>query len=54
MKILKMCLQVLFSEITKKEAIYTLSMALTTHVNCEKEDKIYKNSPYCVSNAVEI
>jgi hypothetical protein len=40
----------------QKEAIYKLSMALTAHVNCEKEDKICKNinGPYCVSNAVEI
>jgi hypothetical protein len=29
-------------------------MALTAHVNYEKEDIICKNCPYCVSNAVEI
>jgi hypothetical protein len=28
-------------------------MALSTHVNYHKEVKICRNSPYCVSNAVE-
>jgi hypothetical protein len=26
----------------------------TAHINQQKEVKIYKNSPYCVTNAVEI
>jgi hypothetical protein len=51
---LKMYFKVVFSEITKKEANCKLSMALTAHVHYEKEDKICKHCPYCVSNAVEI
>jgi hypothetical protein len=50
-----MFLNVSLSEITKrKQFTHYHAMALTTHVNFEKEDKICKNSPYCVSNAVEI
>jgi hypothetical protein len=37
-----------------KEAIYTLSMALTAHVKYQKVVKICINMPYCVSNAIEI
>jgi hypothetical protein len=36
----------------QKETIYTISMPLTIQV--KKEDKIYKNSPYSISNPVEI
>jgi hypothetical protein len=36
------------------DAIYTLSMALTTHVNYQKVVKICINSPSCVSHRVEI
>jgi hypothetical protein len=35
-KILKMYLNVWYCEIIKKEATYTLSMALTTHINYQK------------------
>jgi hypothetical protein len=37
-----------------KEAIYTLSMALTAHLNYQKVVKICIHMPYCVNNAIEI
>jgi hypothetical protein len=39
---------------TTKKVIYTLQRALTIHVNFQKEVKIYINTSYCVSNAVEL
>jgi hypothetical protein len=44
MKILKMCLKVVLSEITKKKAICKLSMALTVHEIMKKRTKYAKTA----------
>jgi hypothetical protein len=54
LKFLKVYLKAYFCKVTKKEAINTLSMALATHVNYQKDVTICKNYPYCVGKALEI
>jgi hypothetical protein len=52
MKILKMYGKVKYCEVNKT-GIYALQTALTFHVTDQKEVKICKISPYCVSHAEE-